>query len=99
MMIAGARGAYDAILLDVDNGPEWLVLQENDLLYSRRGLQNAWTALAPGGILAVWSAFSDPEFTKALRHIGFHVDEVTVRARSNGKGARHVIWFARKVPK
>ncbi len=96
VMIEGARGGYDAILLDVDNGPESLVMRENELLYSRRGLKQAWTALAPGGILAVWSAFKDPAFTKQLRETGFKVDEVTVRARSNGKGARHVIWFAQK---
>jgi len=96
VMIEAAHEGYDAILLDVDNGPEGLTRQENDRLYSRRGLQAAWTALAPGGILAIWSAFRDPAFTRVLNEGGFEVEEVGVRARSNGKGAHHVIWFAQK---
>ncbi len=95
-MIAGAAAAYDAILLDVDNGPDGLIRRANTRLYTRRGLQLAMAALAPGGVLAVWSAAPDPAFTKELRAAGFVVDEVSVRARSNGKGARHVIWFAQK---
>jgi spermidine synthase len=89
-------GSYDAILLDVDNGPDGLVRQANDRLYSMRGLRNAQAALRPGGILAVWSARSDPVFTRKLKDASFQVDEVPVRARSNGKGAHHVIWFAQK---
>lgn len=96
LMIEAAQAGYDAILLDVDNGPEGLTRRENDRLYSRHGLQLAKRALAPGGILAIWSAFRDPAFTRVLREAGFAVDEVSVRARSNGKGARHVIWFAQK---
>jgi hypothetical protein len=80
----------------VDNGPDGLVRQANDRLYSMRGLRNARAALRPGGILAVWSAGRDPAFTRRLKDAGFQVDEVPVRARSNGKGAHHVIWFARK---
>jgi len=99
-LIGAAKGGYDAILLDVDNGPDGLVMRGNDRLYSPRGLQAAKAALAPGGILAVWSAHRDPGFTRRLRDAGFAVDEVSVRARSDkdgrGKGARHVIWFARK---
>jgi spermidine synthase len=90
------EGDWDAILLDVDNGPDGLVRQANDRLYSMRGLRNAQAALRPGGILAVWSAGRDPAFTRRLRDAGFQVEEVPVRARSNGKGAHHVIWFARK---
>jgi spermidine synthase len=97
MLIDAASEGYDAILLDVDNGPDGLTRRENDSLYSPRGLQAARLALAPGGILAVWSAHRDPAFTRRLREAGFAVDEISVRARSNGKGARHVIWFARKV--
>ena len=93
-VIARARGAYDAILLDVDNGPDGLVRQANDRLYTPAGLTAARTALKPGGVLAVWSAAKDPVFANRLRKAGFAVDEVTVRARSNGKGARHMIWFA-----
>jgi len=95
-VIDGARGAFDAILLDVDNGPDGLSRQGNDRLYSMRGLQAAKTALAPGGILAVWSAGRDAAFTRRLNDAGFSVEEVSVRARSNGKGAHHVIWFAKK---
>jgi len=93
-VIGEARARYDAILLDVDNGPDGLVRAENDRIYSRAGLAAAKAALAPGGILAVWSAGADPAFSRRLVEAGFIVDEVTVRARSNGKGPRHVIWFA-----
>ena len=93
-LIAAARGTYDAILLDVDNGPDGLVREANDQLYSRAGLAAAKAALRPGGGLAVWSAAPDPVFAQRLKKAGFSVDEVVVRARSNGKGARHVIWFA-----
>ena len=93
-LIACARGAYDAILLDVDNGPDGLVRQANDRLYTPAGLTAARTALKPSGVLAVWSAAKDPVFANRLRKAGFAVDEVTVRARSNGKGAKHTIWFA-----
>lgn len=94
LVIARARGEYDAILLDVDNGPDGLVRQANDRLYSMAGLAAARKALRPGGILAVWSAGPDPAFARRLHKAGFAVDEVRVRARSNGKGAKHVIWFA-----
>jgi spermidine synthase len=92
--IAAAAKRYDAILLDVDNGPSGLVRAANDGLYSRNGLAKAKAALKPGGILAIWSAAPDAAFTRRLDQAGFKVDEVVVRARSNGKGPRHVIWFA-----
>ena len=85
---------YDAILLDVDNGPSGLVRAANDGLYSIPGLARARAALKAGGILAIWSAAPDEAFARRLRHNGFKVDEVVVRARSNGKGPRHIIWFA-----
>jgi spermidine synthase len=94
-LIAAGRGGYDAILLDVDNGPDGLVRQANGRLYTHAGLAAARAALTPGGVLAVWSAAPDAAFARRLREGGFVVDEVAVRARSNGKGARHVIWFAR----
>lgn len=93
--IANGRGRYDAILLDVDNGPDGLVRQANDGIYSAAGLASAKAALRLGGILAIWSAAPDPGFTRRLVAAGFRVDEVAVRARASGKGARHVIWFAR----
>ena len=88
-------GAYDAILLDVDNGPDGLTRQANDGLYSTRGLARALAALRPGGILAIWSTDPDAGFTRRLKQAGFAVDEVRVRARENGKGPIHNIWFAR----
>ena len=91
---ADGPATYDAILLDVDNGPDGLVRAANNRLYSMAGLASAKTALKPGGILAVWSAGSDAAFTRRLNDAGFLVEEVVVRARSNGKGPRHVIWFA-----
>lgn len=95
-VIAAGRACYDAILLDVDNGPDGLTAAANDRLYSATGLAAARSALTPGGILAVWSAGSDDAFTRRLTSAGFAVDEVVVRARDNGKGPRHVIWFAHK---
>lgn len=91
--IKAGRQAYDAILLDVDNGPEGLTRKDNDWLYGFSGLGAAWAALRPGGVLAVWSAGPDRDFTDRLRTTGFDVDERRVRAHG-GKGARHVIWFA-----
>lgn len=87
-------GGFDAIMLDVDNGPEGLTRRENDWLYSPKGLAAAQAALRPDGVLAVWSAGQDPAFTERLRRIGFLVEAVTVRAHRPGKGAKHCIWLA-----
>ena len=92
--IGAARAAYDAILLDVDNGPDGLTRAANDGLYAPAGLAAARAALKGGGILAIWSAAPDAAFARRLAQSGFAVDEVVVRARANGKGPRHVIWFA-----
>ena len=95
--VAGSGGArYDAILLDVDNGPDALVHQSNRDLYTDRALGAARGALRPGGVLAIWSAAPDPRFTKQLERAGFDVEERTVRARPGGKGPRHTIWLARR---
>lgn len=93
-LIATADRDHDAILLDVDNGPDGLTHPGNERLYSRRGLAAAKAALRPGGVLAVWSAAPDAAFTRRLTESGFKVEQVMVRARSNGKGPRHTIWFA-----
>lgn len=92
--IAESSSAYDAILLDVDNGPDGLTRKDNDRLYSTHGLASAMRALTPGGILSIWSAAPDPAFRNRLHASGYRIEEVVVRARSNGKGPRHVIWFA-----
>ena len=92
----GTSERYDAILLDVDNGPVGVVRAQNGRLYSFAGLRAAKAALAPGGVLAVWSAARDPAFTRRLEKAGFAVEEVEIRARPNNKGPRHTIWFARR---
>ncbi len=96
-LIKTARGGYDAIMLDVDNGAEALVRESNNWLYSPPGLTAAYAALRRGGTLAIWSAGPQPAFVRRLRRAGFQVDEVKVRARgiSNRKGgAHHVVWIA-----
>ncbi|WP_213775874.1 spermidine synthase [Bradyrhizobium sp. dw_78] len=95
-VIRSSPSAYDAILLDVDNGPEALIRKANDALYDLGGLQAIRRALRPGGVLAVWSSDPNAAFTKRLRAADFEVNEVGVRATSKRSGARHVIWFAIK---
>jgi spermidine synthase len=93
-IIRSRDSKFDAILLDVDNGPEGLTRKANDALYSSAGLNAAYTALRPGGVLAVWSSGPNAAFSKRLRAAGFEVNEVQVRATGRGGGARHVIWIA-----
>ncbi len=90
------QGGFDAILLDVDNGPEGLTHHDNNWLYSLEGLQAAFTALRPGGVLAVWSAGPEQTFQQRLRRTGFRVEEHRVRAHDRGKGAWHTIWIAKR---
>lgn len=85
---------FDAVVLDVDNGPEGLTRNSNDRLYDLEGLAATRAALAPNGVLAVWSQGPDPKFTHRLLKTGFSVDEVRVRANKGRSGARHTIWFA-----
>ena len=94
-ILVAEQQAYDAVLLDVDNGPEGLTRKENDWLYSVNGLSAVYMALRPQGVLAVWSAGPDQGFIQRLRKVGFQVDEVRVRAHGS-KGARHIIWCARR---
>jgi len=96
-VIGTAKATYDAILLDVDNGPEALTQAANDGLYDHAGLAAARNALRPGGVLAVWSAHPSPPFAKRLGQAGFAVEEVHTRANGR-RGARHVIWLATKRP-
>ena len=90
------KSAWDAILLDVDNGPDGLTRKANDRLYGRSGLKTSFSALRPGGILAVWSSGADEAFTRRLKQCGFQTETVTVPARKPGKGGRHTIWLAGK---
>jgi spermidine synthase len=92
--IRAHKSAFDAILLDVDNGPEGLTRSGNDALYDLKGLRSAHAALRPAGVLSVWSSGPNAAFSKRLRSAGFDVNEVTVRATGKGGGARHVIWIA-----
>jgi spermidine synthase len=93
-VIGSHTSAFDAILLDVDNGPEGLIRKANDALYDPKGLKAIRRALRPSGVLAVWSSGPNPAFSKRLHDAGFEVNEVAVRATTKRSGARHVIWFA-----
>jgi spermidine synthase len=93
-VIQSHRSAFDAILLDVDNGPEGLIRKANDALYDLKGLKTIHRALRPGGVLAVWSSGPHPLFSRRLRDAGFAVNEVAVRATARRSGARHLIWLA-----
>jgi spermidine synthase len=95
-VIKSSPSAFDAILLDVDNGPEALIRKANDALYDSNGLQAIRRALRPGGMLAVWSSGPNIAFTKRLRAADFDVNEVGVRATTKRSGAHHLIWFATK---
>ena len=93
-LIGGGASAYDAILLDVDNGPEGLTRKSNDSLYDLKGLSAARAALRPGGVLAVWSSGANPKFAWRLGKAGFAVEEIRARANGSRGGARHFIWMA-----
>ncbi len=93
-LIRAARSEFDAILLDVDNGPEGMTRKANDGLYDLHGLAAAYRALRPRGVLAVWSSTPDAKFTARLRRSGFAVVENPVRAKGPQGGAQHFIWTA-----
>jgi spermidine synthase len=95
-VIDDADEHFDAILLDVDNGPEGFIQLANERLYCNWGLRSAWSALRPGGVLAVWSAYFDADFSQRLRVAGFEVDEVTMPAYAGSEDHLHCIWFASK---
>ncbi len=94
-VISHERSALDAILLDVDNGPNGLTRASNDGLYSAAGLAAALRALRVGGVLGVWSVAPDDEFARCLGRAGFEVEEEIVRARRT-KGGRHTLWLGTK---
>lgn len=94
-VIARQGAHFDAILLDVDNGPDGFSRSSNDRLYSLPGLVAAFRALQPKGMLGIWSAAPDAKFASRLKTAGFVVKEIKARA-NNGRGGRHVIWTATK---
>ncbi len=93
-IMRGATAAYDAILLDVDNGPEGLLRSSNHGLYTEPGLAAAVNALRPKGIFGVWSVGPCRLFTKRLRRVGFTVEELRVPIRKGRGGRRHMLWIA-----
>src|SRR5258708_3072805 len=95
-LIKSSSLAFDAILLDVDNGPEGFTRKANDALYNPTGFQAARSALRSGGVLAVWSSGPSQSFSKRLLDAGFEVNELRVRATGKGRGRHHVIWIATK---
>lgn len=95
-LIAEGPALYDAILLDVDNGPEGMTRKSNDRLYDERGIAAALAALRPGGVLAVWSMGPDAEFTKRLKRSGARVEEIGIKAHRGRSGTRHIIWLVTK---
>ncbi len=96
-IIRSSPGHFDAILLDVDNGPVALTASSNAALYNQHGVAAARAALKPGGVLAVWSARVDPQFERRLRAAGFRVQRRQARSRPNG-GSRHTVLVAHADP-
>lgn len=94
-VVRAANGSYDAILLDVDNGPEGLSRPQNDQLYGERGMVELRRALREDGVLAVWSSADHPAFDRRVRRSGFVVEQHRVRARRT-KGPRRTIWVAQR---
>ena len=93
--IRNVRAAWDAIILDVDNGPVALTAKNNQWLYTPAALRAAHAALRPAGVLAVWSAAPEPAFPRRLQQTGFSVEEIPVRGRASGRGPRYLVWIAR----
>ncbi|MFE1774016.1 spermidine synthase [Streptomyces sp. NPDC059008] len=90
----GPRSTYDALCLDIDNGPDWTVTDDNGSLYSPTGLAACRDRLSPGGVLAVWSAQPSPAFEAALRNAGF--SEVRTEEIPVVRGVPDVVHLARK---
>lgn len=90
------KGSWDAVLLDVDNGPDALAHDANDGLYGRRGIAEAWAGLQPGGVYGVWSFSDDPKFTRRLSAQGFDARVERIKASRRGRGRHHYVWVARR---
>ena len=96
-VIVDQPAGFDAILLDVDNGPDGLISLANERLYCNWGLRAAHAALRPGGLLAVWSAYQDDDFLSRLNQAGFVVEVVNIDAARAGDPP-HTIWLAERRP-
>ncbi|GAB2829055.1 spermine/spermidine synthase domain-containing protein [Streptomyces daliensis] len=92
--LRAAPGRYDAVCMDVDNGPGWTVTEDNGSLYAPSGLALCREALRPGGVLAVWSAQPSPTFDDTLRNAGF--TRVRTEEISVARGVPDVVHFATK---
>lgn len=95
-VIVRETAGFDAILLDVDNGPDGLIHLPNERLYCNWGLRAAHAALKPGGMLAIWSAYRDPAFVDRLTSVGFEVDEIDIDAYPGEENGMHTVWLAAK---
>ncbi|MEO7192423.1 MAG: MnmC family methyltransferase [Vicinamibacterales bacterium] len=95
-IIRRATATFDALLLDVDNGPSAFTSPVNSRLYDDAGLAAASAALRPGGVLAVWSAWEARRFEQRLKYAGFTVSVARVRARLKQGGPKHVLFLGRK---
>jgi len=93
-VMSSHKNYFDAIMLDVDNGPDGYTRDDNDNLYGLDGLENAFESLKPGGILTVWSSDTDSNFTQRLMKIGFEVEVKRVNEHTDDLGAVHTIWVA-----
>lgn len=93
-LIVGQSASFDAILLDVDNGPDGLISLANERLYSDWGLRTARAALRPGGVLAIWSAYPDDNFSYRLRATGFEVEEFSIDTDGRDGNPDHTIWLS-----
>ena len=96
--LCSSPGKFDAILLDVDNGPTAFTSTTNETLYGNEGVAAAYAALASSGVLAVWSAWDDRKFEHRLGFHGFTASSDRVRARAKKGGARHTIFCGLKEP-
>lgn len=95
-VISRHRGALHAVMLDVDNGPDPMVTEDNAWLYAKDGLRAIHRALVPGGRVAVWSAADDTSFPRLLRRCGFDAQRHLSSARPGGKGGRHFIFVGER---
>lgn len=94
-VIAANQSGFDAVLLDVDNGPDAFTVARNEGLYAPRGLSQIRRCLRPRGVLGVWSADPEPKFARRLAKVGFHVQVETVPAHQGSKGTTHTIFIAK----